>query len=70
MASGSQVHAIPLQHWNTAIADVNGEPILILDLTNGARVAVMMPSQTAREMGVALQTLAERTVPPPAGQRN
>jgi hypothetical protein len=65
-----QVVAIPLQHWNTAIADVNGEPILMLDLTNGTSIAVMMPSQTEGEMGAALQALAERTAPPPAGQRN
>jgi hypothetical protein len=70
MASRPQVLAIPLQHWNTAIADINGEPILILDLSNGTRVAVMMPSATAREMGTALQQLAEKTTPPPSAQRN
>jgi hypothetical protein len=70
MAIGPQVFAIPLRHWNTAIADLNGEPILILDLTNGAQLAVMMASQTAHEMGLALQSLAAKTAPPPAAQRN
>jgi hypothetical protein len=69
MASES-ILAIPLKHWNTATADINGEPILILDLTNGSKICVMMPSQTALEMGRALQLLAERTATPPAAQRN
>jgi hypothetical protein len=68
--ANEQVLAIPLQHWNTAIADVNQEPILILDLTNGTRVCVMMPSQAALEMGRALQALAEQTATPPVNRQN
>jgi hypothetical protein len=59
--SGYTTNAKLLKSWKTGFADPTKEPCLVVDLHDGSRLTIMMPAQTAIEMGNGLILEGERT---------
>ena len=54
----------PLKSWRTGFVTLNGEPCLMVELHDGSDVKIMMPAQTAIEMGKGLLIEGERAMKP------
>jgi hypothetical protein len=50
-----------LKSWKTGFADPNKEPCLVVDLHDGSHLTIMMPAQTAIDMGNGLILEGKRT---------
>jgi len=53
-----------LVKWWMGENSLNGEPTLVLQLSNGRTVGVQMPGVTAMEMGAALMGAGDKAMPP------
>jgi hypothetical protein len=61
------VHTInlkTLKSWKTGFDNNNQEPILILDLHDGAHLNILLPAQSAIELGQSLQKIGQEKLRP------
>jgi hypothetical protein len=49
-----------LKQWNTGIGNPIKEPVLMIESTEGENIMIVMPIQTAKELGKALSDNAEK----------
>ncbi len=68
MTETPQINVTLLTEWKTGQAVPNGEPVMMLTFMGGARMNVMMPAQTAYELGVGLLEVAQKAAPPPGSK--
>ena len=45
---------LPVMKWSVGRSNINGEPLLILEVSGGSQLTFQLPAQSARECGQAL----------------
>jgi hypothetical protein len=70
MTTGPVLEGTALVSWNTGFDDKTLEPVLIVGFTDGRRIAIHIPSETAMKMGSALFAAGAKTDRPTKSNPN